>query len=177
MVTASNRRGFFNCTDQVISSQTPLQFFYNRLTSKFVLVITSGHVLSTKHRSLYSFISMRICLFAKASPSNGCVYLLTYLLTYLLMELSPSWEAANCAAIQELPSNFKEPEGSSPCSQELSLPWARLIQSIPSHPISISGCVYLLIQNLFPSSKCCFIVLRSLLSNGSTRYSIMWHIQ
>jgi hypothetical protein len=34
------------------------------------------------------------------------------------MELSPSWEVANCAAIQEIPSNFKEPEGSSPCSQE-----------------------------------------------------------
>jgi hypothetical protein len=36
----------------------------------------------------------------------------------LLTELSPFWEAANCAAIQEIPSNFKEPEGSSPCSQE-----------------------------------------------------------
>jgi hypothetical protein len=34
------------------------------------------------------------------------------------MELSPSWEAAYCAAIQEIPSNFKEPEGSSPYSQE-----------------------------------------------------------
>jgi hypothetical protein len=42
----------------------------------------------------------------------------TYLLTYLCTELSPSWEAANCATIQEIPSNFKEPEGSSPCSQE-----------------------------------------------------------
>jgi hypothetical protein len=29
----------------------------------------------------------------------------------LLTELSPSTEAANCAAIQESPSNFKEPEG------------------------------------------------------------------
>jgi hypothetical protein len=38
--------------------------------------------------------------------------------TYLRTELSPSCEAANCAAIQEIPSNFKEPEGSSPCSQE-----------------------------------------------------------
>jgi hypothetical protein len=38
--------------------------------------------------------------------------------TYLLTELSPSWEADNCAAIQEIPSNFKEPEGSPPCSQE-----------------------------------------------------------
>jgi hypothetical protein len=34
--------------------------------------------------------------------------------TYLCMELSPSWEAANYAAIQEIPTNFKEPEGSSP---------------------------------------------------------------
>jgi hypothetical protein len=40
------------------------------------------------------------------------------LLTYLLTELGPSWEAANCAAIQEIPSNFKETEGSSPCSHE-----------------------------------------------------------
>jgi hypothetical protein len=35
-----------------------------------------------------------------------------------LTELSPSWEAANCAAIQKIPSNFKEPEDSSPSSQE-----------------------------------------------------------
>jgi hypothetical protein len=32
--------------------------------------------------------------------------LLTYLLTYLCTELIPSWESANCAAIQEIPSNF-----------------------------------------------------------------------
>jgi hypothetical protein len=31
---------------------------------------------------------------------------ITYLLTYLLMELSPSLEAANCAAIQKIPSKF-----------------------------------------------------------------------
>jgi hypothetical protein len=40
------------------------------------------------------------------------------ILTYLCTELSPSWEAANCAAIQEIPSIIKEPEDSSPCSQE-----------------------------------------------------------
>jgi hypothetical protein len=28
-----------------------------------------------------------------------------YFITYLLTELSPSWEAANCAATQELPSD------------------------------------------------------------------------
>jgi hypothetical protein len=50
--------------------------------------------------------------------------------TYLLTELRPSWEAVNLAAIQEIPSNFKEPEGSSPCSQEPSagpLSWASSI--------------------------------------------------
>jgi hypothetical protein len=34
------------------------------------------------------------------------------------MKLSPSSESASCAASQELPQNFKEPEGSLPCSQE-----------------------------------------------------------
>jgi hypothetical protein len=34
----------------------------------------------------------------------------TYLLTYLLTELSPSWEAANCAATQELPSILGSPK-------------------------------------------------------------------
>jgi hypothetical protein len=47
--------------------------------------------------------------------ANGLVDCFTYLLT----ELSPSWEAANCAAIQEFPCNFKEPEGSSSCPRLL----------------------------------------------------------
>jgi hypothetical protein len=34
--------------------------------------------------------------------------LLSY--TYLLTELSPSWEAANCAATQELPSILRNPK-------------------------------------------------------------------
>jgi hypothetical protein len=34
----------------------------------------------------------------------------TYLLTYLLTELSPSWEAANCAVTQELPSILRNPK-------------------------------------------------------------------
>jgi hypothetical protein len=33
-----------------------------------------------------------------------------YLLTYLLMELSPSWEVAKCAAIQELSSILWNPK-------------------------------------------------------------------
>jgi hypothetical protein len=59
------------------------------------------------------------------------------LLTYLFTELSPPGEAANCAAIQEIPSNFKEPEGSSPCSHEPSTgPYPELDRSSPYHPIS-----------------------------------------
>jgi hypothetical protein len=54
---------------------------------------------------------------------------------YLLTELSPSWEAANCAAIQETPCNFKESEGSSPCSQEPSTgPYPEPVRSSPYHP-------------------------------------------
>jgi hypothetical protein len=34
----------------------------------------------------------------------------TYLLTYLLMELSPSWEAANCSATQEILSILWNPK-------------------------------------------------------------------
>jgi hypothetical protein len=37
-------------------------------------------------------------------------YLLTYLLTYLLMKLSPSREAANCAATQEFPNILWTPK-------------------------------------------------------------------
>jgi hypothetical protein len=55
----------------------------------------------------------------------------------LLTELSPSWEAANCAAIQKIPRNFKEPGGSSPCSQEPSIgPYPEPFRSSPYHPIT-----------------------------------------
>jgi hypothetical protein len=47
--------------------------------------------------------------------------------SFLLTELSPSWQAANYSAIQEILSYFREPEGSSPCSQEPS--------TGPYHPI------------------------------------------
>jgi hypothetical protein len=58
------------------------------------------------------------------------------ILTYLRTELSPSWEAANCADIQKISSNFKEPEGSSPCSQEPSTgPYPEPVRSSPHHPI------------------------------------------
>jgi hypothetical protein len=36
------------------------------------------------------------------------IKIMPWALTYFLTELSPSWEAANCSAIQEIPSNFKD---------------------------------------------------------------------
>jgi hypothetical protein len=56
--------------------------------------------------------------------------------TYLLTELSPSWEAANCAVTQEIPSIFMEPEVSSPCSQEpYTGPYPEPVRSSPHLPI------------------------------------------
>jgi hypothetical protein len=58
------------------------------------------------------------------------------ILNYLLTELSPSWEGDNCAAIQEIPSNFKVPDASSSCSQEPSNgPYPEPVRSSPYHPI------------------------------------------
>jgi hypothetical protein len=81
---------------------------------------------------------------------------MSYLLTY---GAEPSWEAANCAAIQKILSNFKEPEGSSPCSQEPSTgPYPEPVQSSPSHSISPRSILILsthirlgLPSGLFPS--------------------------
>jgi hypothetical protein len=56
-------------------------------------------------------------------------------LTYLRTELSPSWEAAICAAIQKILRNFKEPEGSSLCSQKSSTgPYPEPVKSSPYYP-------------------------------------------
>jgi len=51
-----------------------------------------------------------------ARSVEGFLWLLIYLLTYST-EQSPSWEANQFAASQEMPPHFMEPEGSSPHSQ------------------------------------------------------------
>jgi hypothetical protein len=51
------------------------------------------------------------------------------------MELSPSWEAINCAAILELVPAFTEPEGSLPCSREFTDSYPKPDQSSPYHHI------------------------------------------
>jgi hypothetical protein len=74
-----------------------LAVYYSQLNVNMItyildsLVPSFNYILQTKH-----------CL--HFVPLVRYIPLLTYLLTYLLTELSPSWEAANCAATQELPS-------------------------------------------------------------------------
>jgi hypothetical protein len=45
----------------------------------------------------------------------GCSHLIITVTVTNFMELSPSLEAASCAATQKLPNIFMEPEGSLPC--------------------------------------------------------------
>jgi hypothetical protein len=71
-----------------------------------ILIITKGHSDTASFWTL-------TCKRGNEDISN------TYLLMY---EAEPFLRSAHCAAIQKIPSNFKEPEGSSPCSQEPSLP-------------------------------------------------------
>jgi hypothetical protein len=61
------------------------------------------------------------------------------LLSHSVMELSPSWEAANCAAIHELPSILWNRSFITVFTRTLhwSLSLARSIQSIPSYPSKI----------------------------------------
>jgi hypothetical protein len=66
-------------------------------------------------------------------------------LTHSLMEPSPSWEAANCAAAQELPSILWNRRLITVFTRALhwSPSRARPIQSIPSHPISLRSILIL----------------------------------
>jgi hypothetical protein len=103
---------------------------------------------------------------------------------YLLTELSPSWEAANCAAIQEFPAILRNPKvhhrvHKSP-PLDWSLSWASPIRSIPSHPISLRS-VLILSTHLrlgLPSGKsrvhifnCLFLWKRNILWRPKVLYT------
>jgi hypothetical protein len=63
----------------------------------------------------------------------------------LLTELSPSWEAAHCTATQELPCILWTRRFIIVFTRALhwSLSWARSIQSISSHPVSLRSILIL----------------------------------
>jgi hypothetical protein len=65
--------------------------------------------------------------------------------SYLLMELSPSGGATNSAGTQEFPSIYGTRRFITVFTRALhwSLSWARSIQSIPSHPISLRSILIL----------------------------------
>jgi hypothetical protein len=63
-------------------------------------------------------------------------------LTHSFMELSPTWEAANCAAAQQICSILWNPKINYRYIHR-SISWARSIQSIPFHPISLRSILFL----------------------------------
>jgi hypothetical protein len=62
-----------------------------------------------------------------------------YLVTHSFMELSTSWEAASCALSENFPALYGTLKFITVFTRALhwSLSWARSIQSIPYHPISL----------------------------------------
>jgi hypothetical protein len=88
------------------------------------------------------------------------LFVINSLSTYLLTDLSPSWEAANWADTQEIPSILRNRTIITVFTRALHWPlsWARLIQFIPSHSISLRSILILsthlrlrLPSGLFPS--------------------------
>jgi hypothetical protein len=124
--------------------------FYSRTLGR-VISPSQGHYLNTEHTHTHQTY-MPLVRFEPTIPASeraktvhaldrsptmtGIIYL-----TYLLMELSPSWGEAKSAATQEFPSILWNPKVHYRVHK--SLHWARSIQSIPSHPISVRSVLIL----------------------------------
>jgi hypothetical protein len=94
------------------------------------------------------------------------------ILTYLLTELSPSWEAANCAATQVLPSilwNPKVHHRVHKCPPAVPIR-SQIDQSTPSHPIPLRSILILsthlrlglpssLLSSGFPTNNILYILI------------------
>jgi hypothetical protein len=72
--------------------------------------------------------------------------------TYLLTELSASWEAANCAATQELPSILKNPKVHHRVHKSHPLvPILSQIDPVQAIPSYLSKIYFTIVRGLFPS--------------------------
>jgi hypothetical protein len=101
-------------------------------------------------KALYPYPTVTCCetsdLFDFPSSGSERHSLGRILLTYLLTELSLSWGAVNCAASQELPPAFYGTRRFNTVftrALHWSLSWAILIQSTPSHPMSLRSILIL----------------------------------
>jgi hypothetical protein len=90
-----------------------------------LILVSSPHLqVGFPSGLLRSYFSAKILFASRISPMRVVYLILIDLInliifdeqtlykyyTYLLMELSPSWEATNCAATQELPSILWNPK-------------------------------------------------------------------
>jgi hypothetical protein len=106
-----------------------------------------------------------------------------------ITNIFPSWEAANCAATQELPSILRNPKVHYRTHKSLSpVPSLRSIQSIPSHPVSLIPNLILptylhlrLPSGLFPpgfptNNQYAFLVFPFVLQALSISPSLTWSL-
>jgi hypothetical protein len=66
--------------------------------------LIKNYIIVVVPKDIYAYyISLTIVLYVLEKSDGSDLSTLTHSLTRSLMELSPSWEAVNCAGTQELP--------------------------------------------------------------------------
>jgi hypothetical protein len=130
MMSHSRRHiSLINCTVTVVGKPRKLTRLVQRriLWPRLFVVYLSPSSLETVHNHILPNFTKSDHPLTSLDAKNPLWY------THWLMELSPSWEAANCAATFQ---HFMKPDGSLPCSQQPSTgPYPEPDQFNPYHPI------------------------------------------